>query len=84
MFGQFGSFVKVLSNSSSAVNLFRTFSPLYQGSLIITHRDRSHSRALNDARRRFEWRDEFPPIAESSPELKEKPLEKFGWILDKI
>ena len=43
-----------------------------------------NSRALIDATRPFEWRNEFPHVAESTPELKKKTLEKYGWILDKI
>ena len=43
-----------------------------------------NSRALIDATRPFEWRNEFPHVAESTPELKKKTLEKYGWILDEI
>ena len=46
--------------------------------------DNYNSRALIDACRPFHWKDEFPHVAESSPELKKKTLEKFGWILDKL
>jgi hypothetical protein len=31
-----------------------------------------NSRAVIDACRPFEWMKDFPPVAESSPELKEK------------
>ena len=37
-----------------------------------------NSRALIDACRPFDWRDEFPHVAESSPEPNKKTLEKFG------
>ena len=46
--------------------------------------DNYNSRALVDACRPFHWRHEFPHVAESTPELKKKTLEKFGWILDKL
>lgn len=46
--------------------------------------DNYNSRALIDACRPYHWKDEFPHVAESSPELKKKTLEKFGWILDKL
>ena len=46
--------------------------------------DNYNSRALIDACRPFHWKDEFPHVAESTPELKKKTLEKFGWILDQI
>jgi UbiD family decarboxylase len=41
-------------------------------------RDFSHSRAIIDATRPFAWRDQFPKVAEVSPELKRKMLEKYG------
>lgn len=43
--------------------------------------DNFNSRAVVDACRPFDWKDEFPPVAESSPELKKKTLEKWGWLL---
>jgi 4-hydroxy-3-polyprenylbenzoate decarboxylase len=36
-----------------------------------------NSRAVIDATRPFEWRDDFPAVSESSPELKEKVLAKW-------
>ncbi|HEY5607651.1 MAG TPA: UbiD family decarboxylase [Alphaproteobacteria bacterium] len=42
-----------------------------------------NSRALVDACRPYDWKDEFPPVAESSPELKAKTKAKWGHILDK-
>ena len=32
--------------------------------------------------RPFEWKDEFPPVAESSPELAAKTMEKWKHLLD--
>lgn len=40
-----------------------------------------NSRAIIDATRPYEWKDEFPPVAESSPELKRAVFEKWGKIL---
>lgn len=40
-----------------------------------------NSRAIVDACRPFEWLAEFPPVAESSPELRAKTLEKWGHLL---
>jgi len=36
-----------------------------------------NSRAVIDACRPFEWMKDFPPVAESSPELKEKIYNKW-------
>ena len=44
--------------------------------------DNFNSRAIIDACRPFDWKDEFPPVAESSPELKAKTLKKWGYLLD--
>ncbi len=41
-----------------------------------------NSRAIIDACRPFDWKDDFPPVAESSPELREKVLKKWGHLLD--
>jgi len=41
------------------------------------NRDFSSSRAIIDATRPFEWREEFPKVSESSPELREKVLAKW-------
>ncbi len=41
------------------------------------NRDFGTSRAIIDATRPFEWRNEFPRVSESSPELKEKVLAKW-------
>lgn len=43
--------------------------------------DNFNSRAIIDACRPWEWKDEFPPVAESSPELKKATLEKWGHLL---
>jgi 4-hydroxy-3-polyprenylbenzoate decarboxylase len=40
-----------------------------------------NSRAIIDACRPFEWMDKFPPVAESSPELRARTLEKWGHLL---
>ncbi len=44
--------------------------------------DNFNSRGIIDACRPFDWIDEFPPVAESSPELKERTLKKWGHLLD--
>lgn len=44
--------------------------------------DNFNSRAVVDATRPFDWRDEFPPVAESSPELAAKTLDKWRHLLD--
>jgi 4-hydroxy-3-polyprenylbenzoate decarboxylase len=43
-----------------------------------------NSRAIVDATRPFDMMasKEFPPVAESSPELRERTLKKWGWLLD--
>lgn len=43
--------------------------------------DNFNSRAIVDACRPFEWMKEFPPVAESSPELHKKTVEKWGHLL---
>jgi 4-hydroxy-3-polyprenylbenzoate decarboxylase len=43
--------------------------------------DNFNSRAIIDACRPFDWKDEFPPVAESSPELRDKTLRKWGHLL---
>ena len=42
-----------------------------------------NSRGIIDATRPYEWRDEFPPVVEVSPELKERVLKKWGDLLKK-
>jgi hypothetical protein len=37
-----------------------------------------NSRAVIDACRPFEWMNEFPEVAETSPELRKKVLAKLG------
>ena len=44
--------------------------------------DNHNSRALVDACRPFEWINEFPKVAESSPKLKKATLEKWGHLLE--
>ena len=46
--------------------------------------DDFNSRALVDACRPFDWIDEFPPVAEASPEERERTRKKFGYLLDKL
>ncbi|WP_353072065.1 UbiD family decarboxylase [Tunturiibacter gelidoferens] len=41
-----------------------------------------NSRAVVIATRPFEWMSEFPPVAESSPELRAQTLERWGHILE--
>ena len=43
--------------------------------------DNFNSRAIVDACRPFDWKDEFPPVAESSPELLAKTMKKWGHLL---
>ncbi|HWP35295.1 MAG TPA: UbiD family decarboxylase, partial [Thermodesulfobacteriota bacterium] len=40
-----------------------------------------NSRAIIDACRPYEWRDQFPPVAEASPELLEETLRKWRGVL---
>ena len=41
-----------------------------------------NSRAIIDACRPFEWMKDFPPVAESSPELKKKVYEKWRKVIE--
>src|SRR5262249_62225354 len=43
--------------------------------------DNFNSRAIVDACRPYEWMKDFPPVAESSPELHRKTVEKWGHLL---
>jgi UbiD family decarboxylase len=43
--------------------------------------DNFTSRAIVDACRPYEWIKDFPPVAESSPELHRKTVEKWGHLL---
>ena len=60
----------------------------FDGEHFHTHRakgqvgDNFNSRAIIDACRPFDWKDDFPPVAESSPELRDKTLRKWGHLLD--
>jgi UbiD family decarboxylase len=50
---------------------------------IIPKSQKGHSsRAVIDACRPYEWMSEFPPVAESSPEVRRAAQEKWGKILD--
>ncbi len=50
---------------------------------IIPKGQKGHSsRAVIDACRPYEWMSEFPPVAESSPEVRRAAEEKWGKILD--
>jgi 4-hydroxy-3-polyprenylbenzoate decarboxylase len=40
-----------------------------------------NSRAIIDATRPYEWRDQFPPVAESRAEVRQRMLEKWGPLL---
>ena len=44
-------------------------------------RDYTNSRAVIDATRPFEWRDQFPKVNAPSPEVTRKAREKFGYLL---
>ena len=39
------------------------------------------SRAIIDATRPFEWRDQFPRSQQPTPEWRRKAMEKWGWLL---
>ncbi len=41
-----------------------------------------NSRAIIDATRPYDWKDDFPPVVESSPDLKKKLFAKFPGLLD--
>ena len=43
--------------------------------------DNFNSRGIIDACRPFDWIDEFPAVAESSPELRQKTLKKWAHLL---
>ncbi|MDH5750220.1 MAG: UbiD family decarboxylase, partial [Rhodospirillales bacterium] len=43
--------------------------------------DNFNSRAIIDACRPFDWKDDFPPVAESSPELRDKIHKKWAHLL---
>ena len=43
--------------------------------------DNFNSRGILDACRPYDWKDEFPPVAESSPELKAQTLAKWGHLI---
>ena len=46
--------------------------------------ERMNSRAVIDACRPFEWRDEFPLVARASPELREAVRKKYKAVLSKF
>jgi len=46
--------------------------------------DHFNSRALVDACRPYDWKDEFPAVAEASPGEKRRTLEKFGHLLKRL
>src|SRR5256885_9628136 len=50
--------------------------------IIPRERKGHNSRAIIDACRPYEWRDQFPPVAESSPEVRRAAEAKWGKILD--
>ena len=41
-----------------------------------------NSRAIIDATRPFEWMKDFPPVAESTPELKKKVFDKWRHVIE--
>ena len=41
-----------------------------------------NSRAIIDATRPFEWMKDFPPVAESTPELKQKVFDKWRHVIE--
>jgi UbiD family decarboxylase len=45
--------------------------------------DNFNSRAIVDACRPYDWKDQFPPVAESSPELAAKTKAKWSHLLKK-
>ena len=42
-----------------------------------------NSRAILDATRPFEWRDEFPPVSAMSRERRQAALKRWGYLLEK-
>ncbi len=46
--------------------------------------ERMNSRAIIDACRPFEWRDEFAPVARASPELRDEVREKYRAVLSRF
>jgi 4-hydroxy-3-polyprenylbenzoate decarboxylase len=44
-------------------------------------KDLTNSRAIIDATRPYEWRDQFPKVNAPSPEIARKAREKFGYLL---
>ncbi|MCH2278614.1 MAG: hypothetical protein MK358_07045 [Vicinamibacterales bacterium] len=46
--------------------------------------ERLNSRAIIDACRPFEWRDDFPPVARASDGLREAMREKYRTILSQF
>ena len=46
--------------------------------------DNFNSRAVVDACRPYDWKADFPPVAESSPELRDKTLAEWGHLLDRL
>jgi 4-hydroxy-3-polyprenylbenzoate decarboxylase len=43
--------------------------------------DFTNSRAIIDATRPFEWRDQFAPVNDMRPETARKAYERWGWLL---
>ena len=41
----------------------------------------TNSRAIIDATRPYEWRDQFPLVAEASPDLRARMLAKWGPLI---
>jgi UbiD family decarboxylase len=44
--------------------------------------DYTNSRAIIDATRPYEWRDQFAPVNTMRPETARKAYEKWGWLLE--
>src|SRR5438477_230596 len=42
------------------------------------------SRAIIDATRPFEWRDQFPRSQQPTPEWRKKAMDKWGWLLGEV
>lgn len=43
--------------------------------------DFTNSRAIIDATRPFSWKDQYPAVNQSPPELRREAMERFGYLL---
>ena len=45
---------------------------------------RMNSRAVIDATRPWEWRNEFPVVNRPSPEFRRQAIDKWGWVTQRV